>query len=130
MTAVTGGGAARAASPPAAPPGRPSPRRGHVPARPARVPSPDGEQDDSEGARREGDEQLTSYTKGLEAWYKRDKAALFAKYGSLASCERSDKTGLELARSLVTYELCSSTVKNEFGQLLDEATLDTTEVGE
>lgn len=85
---------------------------------------------DSEGARREGDEQLTSYTKGLEAWYKRDKAALFAKYGSLASCERSDKTGLELARSLVTYELCSSTVKNEFGQLLDEATLDTTEVGE
>lgn len=70
------------------------------------------------------------YEAGLQTWYKRDKAALFSAYRDVASCESSDKTRLELRVELVTYEMCSGTVKNELGQLLDEVTLDVVESGE
>lgn len=85
---------------------------------------------DSEQGKSEGGVQLESYIKGLAAWYTRDKAALFSKYGNLAACEKSDKSALDLRTELITYEMCSSTVKNELGQILDEVTLDVAEVGE
>ena len=85
---------------------------------------------DSEGAKAEGRTQLAMYEAGLQTWYKRDKAALFSAYRDVASCESSDKTRLELRVELVTYEMCSGTVKNELGQLLDEVTLDVVESGE
>ena len=85
---------------------------------------------DSDGAKAEGRTQLAMYEAGLQTWYKRDKAALFSAYRDVASCENSDKTQLEIRVELVTYEMCSGTVKNELGQLLDEATLDVVESGE
>ena len=85
---------------------------------------------DNPPAKAEGDVQLTSYISGLRAWYQRDKSTMFSKYPSLAQCENSDKTSLNLDRSLVTYEMCSATVRNDFGALLDEATLDLAETSE
>ena len=47
-----------------------------------------------------------------------------------SGCENGDKTALNVDTATVTYDMCSSAVRNEWGQLLDEATLDVTETGE
>lgn len=85
---------------------------------------------DSQGAKTEGATQLAQYRQGLDNWYARDKDGLLKKHSELASCERSDKSGLNLSVEVVTYELCSATVRNNLGQIIDELTLELPESGE
>jgi hypothetical protein len=85
---------------------------------------------DNPPAKDEGTKQLNAYIGGLAEWYKRDKSAMFSKYPALAQCENNDKNALILKSELITYEMCSAAVKNEFGQQLDETTLDLAETSE
>ena len=85
---------------------------------------------DNDKAKAEGAEQVRMYSEGLNEWYKAKKDELFEAFPELAKCENSDKTGLALATDVVTYEMCSGTVKNSLGQQLDEATLDLAETPE
>jgi hypothetical protein len=85
---------------------------------------------DTQPAKDEARDQLTSYLGGLRNWYRRDRESLLKKHSVLSSCENSDRSALNLDIDTVTYELCSSTVKNDLGEVLDETTLDVAETGE
>ncbi|NVB80740.1 MAG: hypothetical protein HOV81_20255 [Kofleriaceae bacterium] len=82
---------------------------------------------DNSKARAEGQQQVEAYRDGLDRWYKQDKTDLFKRYPDLARCESSDKTELKIKTDVVTYEMCSGTVKNQLGQQLDETTLEVSE---
>ncbi|MGN6106093.1 MAG: hypothetical protein ACTHU0_13380 [Kofleriaceae bacterium] len=49
---------------------------------------------------------------------------------SLRACENSDKTALVLEKEVVTYELCSSIVRNEFGEEITDFSTDVSESSE
>jgi hypothetical protein len=84
----------------------------------------------SDSGKSEGAVQVEAYEKGLQKWYKENKAELFKAHPDIASCESSDKTALNTSREVITYEMCTSTVQNELGEVLDEATLELPETGE
>ncbi len=85
---------------------------------------------DNSTATSEGETQVEAYKEGLEEWYKQNKTELFKTFPELESCQSSDKTALMIETDVVTYEMCSSTVKNQFGEQLDEATLELSETSE
>lgn len=85
---------------------------------------------DNSTARQEGDRQVEAYRAGFADWYKADKQGLFDKYSSLRACENSDKTSLVLEKEVVTYELCSSIVRNEFGEEIRDFSTDVSESSE
>ena len=66
--------------------------------------------------------------KGFIEWYKRDKTALFAKYPGMSGCQ--DREELRIATDVVYYEFCSSTVRDEFGDVFSEISGDLTEDAE
>lgn len=70
---------------------------------------------DSSGGKSEGPAQVDAYMNGFIEWYKRDKTALFAKYPGMSGCQ--DREELRIATDVVYYEFCSSTVRDEFGDV-------------
>lgn len=84
----------------------------------------------SETGKSEGETQVRAYEAGLLEWYKQNKAELFKANPDIAKCENSDKTAISTKREVITYEMCTSTVQNEMGDKLDEATLEVIENGE
>jgi hypothetical protein len=86
---------------------------------------------DNDKAKNEGADQVRAYSDGLKKWYVEDKADLFKEFPDLAKCENTDSKTLVLDEpEVVTYEMCSGTVKNSLGKPLDEATLDLSETPE
>lgn len=85
---------------------------------------------DNSTAKSEGQTQVEAYRAGLVRWHAENKTDLFKAYPDLARCESSDKSKLEIDTEVVTYEMCSGTVRNQLGQQLDEATLDVSEAAE
>jgi hypothetical protein len=85
---------------------------------------------DSTVGKSEGAVQIAAYRAGIEKWYSRDKAELLKAFPDIAACENRDKSGLNLDAEVLTYELCTSTVRNDLGEILDETTLDVVESGE
>jgi hypothetical protein len=83
---------------------------------------------DSSGGKSEGPAQVDAYMKGFIEWYKRDKTALFAKYPGMSGCQ--DREELRIATDVVYYEFCSSTVRDEFGDVFSEISGDLTEDAE
>jgi hypothetical protein len=86
---------------------------------------------DNDKAKDEGAKQVRAYSDGLKNWYAQDKADLFKEFPDLAKCENVEAKTLDLVEpEVVTYEMCSGTVKNALGKELDEATLDLSETAE
>jgi hypothetical protein len=85
---------------------------------------------DTNAAKDEGRDQLRAYSTGIAKWYKLDKETLLSTYPNLASCANSEKSDLNLREEIITYELCSSIVRNDWGEVLNESTLEIPETGE
>lgn len=58
--------------------------------------------------------------RGLEAWYTRDRASLFAKHPNLRKCEAADARDFVVTASVTTYPACAKLMTSDLGEILVE----------
>jgi hypothetical protein len=85
---------------------------------------------DSDGGRSEGRTQVDAYVAGLKDWYTTDRKDLLADYPAVAACENDDKTALRTDSEVIFYDFCSSTVRDELGEVIKELSSDLPENAE
>jgi hypothetical protein len=61
---------------------------------------------------------------GLQAWYARDKATLFARVPAMRRCERANPDSLELFTDVTAYAACDAAPAASLGEALGEVPAD------